>query len=286
MDDSKQINLPDGRALGYGIFGSVTGRPVFFNHGWPSSRFEAEFMAPAANALDIALISIDRPGYGLSDFKAGRTILDWPDDLVALADHLNLDRFPVIGVSGGGPYVAAAAYKIPERLSGAAIVAGITEMTNPRTREGMRLMNRFLLSIGPRFPRLLKLVMRITRSAVQNPKSLERAMRDLPDVDKAVLSGNAGLMRAAQESFRQGTEGATHGGILYAQDWGFDLKDIEMPVSIWQGTLDVNVPPSNGQILVEEIPNAVPHIIPGEGHFSLIAKYREDILAELIAGRL
>ncbi len=53
---------------------------------------------------------------GLSDFEPGRKILDWPNDVIQLADALEIDRFGVEGVSGGGPYAAACAYKIPDRL--------------------------------------------------------------------------------------------------------------------------------------------------------------------------
>ncbi|MEM7798310.1 MAG: alpha/beta hydrolase [Chloroflexota bacterium] len=284
MNESVQITLKDGRKLGYVRYGKADGPPVFYNHGWPGSRFEAQLLQSAAEAVGVDLIAIDRPGYGLSDFQPGRTFLDWPDDLADLADQLGHPKFYVLGLSGGGPYAASAAYKIPERLQGATIIAGLSPMSNPRTREGMRPLNIFLLSWAPRIPGLLNLMMRVTHSVIQNPKAFERSMADLPEVDREVIKGKKGLAHVAKEAYKQGVRGTTHDGVLYSRGWGFELGEISMPLTIWQGTLDVNVPQSNGQILAEEIPNGTLNLIEGEGHLSVVVNYGEAILRDLIDG--
>ncbi len=124
---NQQIKLRDGRSLGYAEYGTPVGKPVFYFHGFPSSRldwplFDTDAIAARLNAR---IIAADRPGYGLSDFKRGRKILDWPDDVVELADALQIDRFAVLGISGGGPYAEACSFKIPQRLSATAIVCGM-----------------------------------------------------------------------------------------------------------------------------------------------------------------
>ena len=63
------------------------------------------------------MITVDRPGHGLSDFQRSRTLLNWPDDVEELADALGFDRFAAAGISGGAPYVAACALKTRERLT-------------------------------------------------------------------------------------------------------------------------------------------------------------------------
>jgi len=73
---------------------------------------------------------------GLSDFERGRKILDWSDDVVELADALRVDHFAVLGWSGGGPYAAACALKIPERLTATAIVCGMDPADAPGVKEG------------------------------------------------------------------------------------------------------------------------------------------------------
>ena len=109
------LKLKDGRTLGYIDLGNKDGKPLFHFHGFPGSRLEATILADRAIVKNIRVICIDRPGMGLSDFKENRTLLDWPDDVVELADALEIDKFAVEGISGGGPYAAACAYKIPDR---------------------------------------------------------------------------------------------------------------------------------------------------------------------------
>ena len=62
-------------------------------------------------------ITVDRAGVGFSDPQPGRALLDWPDGVWALANSLRLDRFAVLGTSGGGPYAAACCVALPDRIS-------------------------------------------------------------------------------------------------------------------------------------------------------------------------
>jgi len=116
-----RILLSDGRRLSFQESGSADGHPVLYFHGFPGSRLEAGFADPAAKRHSLRIIGVDRPGFGLSDFQPGRRLIDWPHDVTQLADALNIKRFAVLGVSGGGPYAAVCAFKIPSRLT----VAGI-----------------------------------------------------------------------------------------------------------------------------------------------------------------
>src|SRR5947209_9497293 len=92
------LQLPDGRTLVYAEYGCSTGTVLIYCQGYPGSRTEAEALAAYGEQFGIRVISLDRPGMGLSSFQAGRSFLDWPDDLVALTNHLQIDRFAVVGV--------------------------------------------------------------------------------------------------------------------------------------------------------------------------------------------
>ncbi len=120
----RKLVLQDGHSLAYCEYGAPGGRPVFYFHGHPGSRRDFPAFDPGdiARELGVRIIATDRPGHGLSDFQPGRRMLDWPDDVCELADALQLDTFAVLGISGGGPYAAACAYKIPQRLTATAIV--------------------------------------------------------------------------------------------------------------------------------------------------------------------
>ena len=120
-----RIRLADGRRLGYAEYGDPEGKPLFYCHGFPASRLEAALLDPSARKAGVRVVAADRPGCGLSDFQPDRRIGDWPGDVVELAGALGIDRFAVVGVSGGGPYALACARKIPQRLTAAAVVCGL-----------------------------------------------------------------------------------------------------------------------------------------------------------------
>ena len=117
MTEGRTFELPDGRRLGYTELGDPEGFPLFLFHGTPGSRLAHAQGDPVSQIPGLRIIMTDRPGYGLSDPQPKRTLLDWPDDVAALADHLELHRFAVAGGSGGGPHAAACAYRLAERVS-------------------------------------------------------------------------------------------------------------------------------------------------------------------------
>jgi hypothetical protein len=86
------VRLNDGRTLGYAEFGDPAGRPIFVFNGSASRLFHP--IDPAVDsAAGARIITVDRPGLGLSDFKPRRTLLDWADDIRELADSLEIERF-------------------------------------------------------------------------------------------------------------------------------------------------------------------------------------------------
>jgi pimeloyl-ACP methyl ester carboxylesterase len=114
LQNDNILNLSDGRRISYAEYGDPDGQPVFLVHGTPGSRLYWKSFPGFPFRPDLHLIAPDRPGYGLSDWRPGRTITDWADDVAALADALGLHRFVMIGVSGGGPETLACAWKIPD----------------------------------------------------------------------------------------------------------------------------------------------------------------------------
>uniref|UniRef100_A0A8H7NIA3 AB hydrolase-1 domain-containing protein n=1 Tax=Bionectria ochroleuca TaxID=29856 RepID=A0A8H7NIA3_BIOOC len=101
-------------------YGSREGKPLLLFHGYPSSRLEASGVDELARRRGIRVISLDRPGNGLSTMQPNRTIMDWTVDIRAFAEGMKLDRFAIIGGSGGGPYALACAHALPREM-----VAGV-----------------------------------------------------------------------------------------------------------------------------------------------------------------
>lgn len=280
--ENQTVTLFDGRKLGYAEYGDPNGKPLFFLHGWPSSRLQAKFVEEAAKKLHVRVISIDRPGYGLSDSKANRSLLDFPDDVVALADKLKINKFAVVGVSGGGPYAAVCAYKIPERLTKVGIVVGLAPTNIDGVLEGMAFLNKLAWRSYHTFPFLAQLT-----SSIQ----LAQARKYLPDsfsfayrakADRVLMSKKVkeGIARNRDEAFRQGKRGAAMDLKLYTDKWGFQLKDIEVKVFLWYGEADKNVSIKMGEYYASQIPNSKLIIYPNEGHF-IIKTHAEEILKTL-----
>src|SRR5260370_34619307 len=119
--------------------------PVFFFHGLPGARLQRYPDDAIAIASGARIIALDRPGLGLSSFQPGRKLLDWPGDVSELAGALSIDRFAAIGLSGGGPYMLARAYKIPWRLTSATVVSGLRSLDQTGGTRGMNLPGRLVL---------------------------------------------------------------------------------------------------------------------------------------------
>ncbi|MFC2072798.1 alpha/beta fold hydrolase [Chloroflexota bacterium] len=280
---NQQIELKDGRLLGYAEYGNPYGKPVFYFHGFPGSRLDWLFSDANDHAtqLNARIIAVDRPGMGLSDYKRGREILDWPDDVAELADKLQLDHFAVLGISGGGPYAASCSYKIPERLTTTAIVSGMGNLEAPRIKDGtswtipgkpsvIRRLLLMLFDMGLRKnPEQF-----VARSKVQFPEP-DRLLLDKPEVAKVYVD----MLR---EAFRSGTRGVYHEAKLYTRSWKFRLQDIPVRVHLWHGELDVNVPISVGHYVADAIPNCDSVFLKEEAHLSLSYHHIREILSVLV----
>jgi pimeloyl-ACP methyl ester carboxylesterase len=276
--NDKTLLLHDGRTLGYAEYGVAEGKALFYFHGHPGTRLEARFLAEQAVQTGIRLIGIDRPGMGLSSFKVGRRLLDWPDDVVELANSLHLDRFAVVGFSGGGPYTLACAYKIPHRLATCGIIAGVGHI------------DPFLSFLSMWLPWLLiPIARRFFRDKEHARKSLTRVARSWvePDRKSLILPEISEIMVASLvEAFRQGVKGPAYDGTLLGggRPWGFKLEDIAFPtLYLWHGELDKNVPIAIGRAVAKRLAQCKATYYPGEGHTSLIVNHREEIVTTMIS---
>ena len=285
---NQQTKLKDGRMLGYAEYGAPEGKPIFYFHGFPSSRldwplFDAD---DAATELKARIIAVDRPGTGLSDFKRGREILDWPEDVIELADVLQVDRFAVLGISGGGPYAAACAFKLSGRLTATATVCGMGPSEAPGAKEGMSWINMYL---GKPPEERRQMLMGLAHLIKENPDLLVSEMKQapFPEMDK-VLMDQPGVAEmfintGFGEALRSGIDGVDQDATLYAHPWGFQLQDITAEVHLWHGEPDINVLVSVGRYVADAIPNCHATFFPDEGHFSIARNHIRDILNVLLA---
>lgn len=278
--------LPDGRDLGYAEYGDLSGFPVFFFHGTAGSKL---FHPPldVTQHMGVRLICAERPGYGESTFQPNRRILDWPKDVVSLADALKLDRFAVSGHSGGGPHTLACAYALADRVTSAAVVAGAGPVDTPNVTEGLTFEHSLGYRIGQYtpWPAWYLLFKWLFRDIAADPSTaIDRDQDTWPPTDKAILTTpeiHELCVRSDIEAFRQGLRAFAWDARLLTRPWGFNLSEIKVPVHLWHGTADNSTTLAMAKYMAEKIPNGNLVICEGEAHMLLIPHWGE-ILAALI----
>lgn len=284
MNKSYTYRLNDGRKLGYIEYGDPDGKPVFFFHGWPGSRYSGKETDSAAKKIGVRIISTDRPGIGLSDYLENRKLLDWPDDIVELADHLGIKKFSLMGVSGGGPYVAACAYKIPERIIRAGIVVGLAPVDVKGNLDGMSFQGRAGWANYHRFPALRTLGTLGAAIQFKHFPALGQFIAFPTKQDRLAFNeavkNKAGEESGVKEAFKQGIKGPSEELRVYTDEWGFNLKDIKAKVFLWYGAKDKCAPLNMGKYYESQIPGSRLFIDEDGGHLARY-KFEEKILKEL-----
>jgi pimeloyl-ACP methyl ester carboxylesterase len=283
INSQNNITLSGGRKLGFAEFGDRQGRPVFYFHGFPGSRLEAKLAERIALDTHVRFIGIDRPGYGLSSFKPGRTFVGWADDVTALADALKIERFSILAVSGGGPYAAACAFKIPDRLDAVGIVCGMGPVDVPGLMHKMPWMYRKGLRLADHLPEIASILYHFPAFFLRNypERMLSSIMPGMvAEPDKIALKNKElvkVLCNSFREAFRISLRRPATDAILYSRPWGFPVKAIKIPVHLWHGEKDRIVPPQMARYLAQTIPACRATFYPDEGHFSIFLNRIKEI---------
>lgn len=277
MEQGETITLPDGRNLGYLIVGE--GKPVFYFHGLPTSRLDV-FLLKGFSSTHLQMIGVDRPGFGLSTFTPNRRVSDFAADISFLANHLGIDKFALLGVSGGAHYVITCAALLAERVSQAVVISG---SALPIDTSGMPRMSKLYWKGMGTMPivgtwlqkqqRDMIFKMAKDPDAFMASKQGRKMLENVPK-DEAKLYLDSGFrdvaIRSSVESYRQGSDSIRaiiQETKLMKKGWEVDLSQIPSGlVYIWHGTADKTVPVSNAYKNVKAIPGAHLEIFEGEGH--------------------
>ncbi len=244
----------------------------------------------AAVTRGLRYVSYSRPGFGDSTRQPGRIVADGATDTANILDELGADRFFVTGWSAGGPHALACAALLPQRVIAASTIAGVAPYGAKNLEWAAGQDKGTLEKIHAAINDPDKLQSLLQREeptyAHVTGDQIVAALGDLPDVDKAVLSGSVGEFLAAniREAFRNGIWGLYDENIALSHDWGFDLGRINVPVAVWQGAKDVMVPFAHGQWLGNNVPTAQTYLLPDQAHLSLVFGYFDKVLENLIAG--
>jgi pimeloyl-ACP methyl ester carboxylesterase len=280
---NETIRLRDGRSLCYATWGNEEGKPVVLLHGAPGSRLFCPSDSVTASC-GVKLITVDRPGYGRSDFQEGRRLLDWPDDVAQLAEALALDRFAVVGHSSGGPYALACAVSFGPRLTQVGLVSTAVPIDEiPRAYQDLDEEGRGFVDLARRDPaKAMESMADGARWLEETPEKFLDAPR--PDPDRSLLGDpdvRAMYLEMIRESARQGVlkSYAYDEVLVTALPWGFPLENIGVQVRLWHGDQDPYIPRVHIEDMARLLPNCDVTFYPNEAHGLIVRKWEEILTA-------
>jgi pimeloyl-ACP methyl ester carboxylesterase len=284
------IQLRDKRKLAYLEVGPSDGAPLIHCHGNPSSRIEVSLLGEQAILQGVRLIVFDRPGIGRSDPKPGFHLLDWPDDVAEAANQLGIERFAISGLSGGGPFALACAYKIPDRLTACGLISAVppVEFIMRAGSRGMRFVYKVLDRLPPRLFRALvrRTMAQAARSGIEETEQrLLRNAKRLGAGDQQILAApqvRRIYAETAVESYRQGVQANVEEALLLAKRWPFQVNEITFArILLWHGEQDRIMPVAPAREFAQSLTHCQATFYPDTGHLSTVVAHADDILGAL-----
>lgn len=288
MTTIEHVPVGAGRFLDVRVSGPDGGLPLIFHHGTPGALVPIRAMERAAHERGLRLLTYSRPGYGGSTRSAGRCVGDAAADVEALLGWLGAKRCLVAGWSGGGPHALACG----ARLDAAAAVLAIAcvapyDAGGLRWLEGMGEANLSEFGAAEQGEAELRALLDAGRAQLQDAtvvRVVSSLQSVLPPVDRAALTHELGedLVASIHEAVRTGVDGWLDDDLALVRPWGFEVSEIDRPVALWQGGVDLMVPPAHGSWLAANLGEAAVHLEPGEGHLSVGLGRCEEMLDELL----
>ena len=294
-EECQTLTLPDKRDVGYATYGStaLSDPVIFLFHGLPGCRINGRGFDRVCKKIGARLITMDRPGCGLSTL-ADRGLTNCPEDVLSLADHLGIKRFSVLGASGGGPFALACARLIPpERLRGTSVVCGIGPVealldTVPYMPGRLLGLTPWTLKLAARHVVLPTLM---SPYRTRDPARLKRVLEDqatTPEEKAQMKEGDGSgtnlddVVAGLLETFKQGAGGCYQDGTVLSRDWGFDLKDVgrEKKVWMWHGDQDATAPVSVAQWMDRRLGGGRLRVLEGKTHFTIWKDHSEEIFRQ------
>lgn len=286
IEAGRRLRLPDGRSLGYAEFGDPDGAPVLYLHGIPGVRIAVVGSPDAYRRAGIRLVTVDRPGCGVSSRNPQGSLLDWPGDVTQLADALGLDRFAIVAESGGAPFALACAYAIPRRLTGVTVSSGAGPMDRRGARRGIKPLNRAAMRVLPNKGLSSLLLGSLGALYLRWPDFVVDSLlcHDSPEADMELLA-----LAEVRDSTRRMLAYATGYGVrglvdelaLLLAPWGFEPGEIPMGIHFWHGDADNTVPLHHAEYLASVIRGSSLVVCPGEGHL-VMERHLDEVLTSAL----
>ncbi len=279
----KSITLRSGATLSISEFGNPSSkRVILYCHGFPGSGEEVGLAHKSALENNIRIVAPTRPGVGYSDYDLKRTILDWPKLVEELLTALDIQEFSLLGISGGTPYALACIPAFGARIQRCLIVSGMGPPASVDLSAQMSMMSRVPLWCAYNLPKLSEAAITLLSFGARiSPRGLVFAYQFFMSKDDRRMLRRSKIAENMLENFKlalhQGTHGIRHDFRLMTKDWGYQLQEIDFPITIYHGDDDNLVPLSIARQSNEALKNSVLKTYPGRGHFMAF-----EISAEIV----
>jgi pimeloyl-ACP methyl ester carboxylesterase len=274
--------LADGRRLAYDVMGDPNGPAVLALHGTPGSSRQLACLDKPARDHKVALILPDRAGYGGSTNDPSRTIASGARDLGQLIEHLQLGHAAVIGLSGGGPTALACGVVLPGRISSVTTVGSVAPLV---PRDPSLPPDRLITKTARRSQTAARALLAVMVFAGRRrpEQTLDRFCTLLAEPDAQLLRHDPMVRNAFLDDLRHPSpttaRAAARDFRLFTRRWDIDLSAMNVPVHVWHGTEDRNVPVAHARVIAAGCPTARLHLITGGGH--MLLSNLEEIIGAL-----
>jgi pimeloyl-ACP methyl ester carboxylesterase len=280
---STSLKLPDGRCIEYIDNGVSSKSALILHHGTPTSMTVWGTWLAAAAELGIRAIAFTRPGYASSDRKVGRSIIDANEDLVEILNQLAVENFVSVGWSGGGPYALASG--LLNKCSGVQLIASVS----PYDAEDFD----WFQDQTPGMVEEAKISARSLEDSINFKENYYKEFRDMTaeqflteyakrssfeSFETTYREFSKDLSFSMHEALRDGVIGYAEDEYAFLRNWGFETKEIQVPVLIWQGLDDLSVSPHMARWLNANIYNPTLKLLEGQHHSSIMVEKRAEIL--------
>jgi len=238
--------------------------PVIWHHGTPNVGEPPQPLFDAADRLGLRWVSFDRPGYGGSTPDPGRSVGSVGRLVAALADALSLDRFAMMGHSGGSSHALAAGAALPERTAAVVSVAALA----PIDAAGLD----WYAGMGEPGAAGLRAAEAGRPAKVAFELGLpEDAMPAFTEADLGMFGGPwRWLPAVAGRGLANGPDPLIDDDLAYVQPWQVELSRLTAPVLLCHGGQDLIAPPAHSQWLAGALPAAELRLQPEDGHISVL----------------
>jgi pimeloyl-ACP methyl ester carboxylesterase len=258
LDDGATLHVYD-----TGPAGGDDRLAVFWHHGTPNLGAPPAPLFAESDRLGIRWVSYDRPGYGGSTPCPGRSVGSAAGYVAAVADSLGIERFALMGHSGGGPHALACGALLPDRAVAVVSGAGLA----PFDAEGLE----WFAGMAPSGVASLSAAAEGRAAKERHEASDAEYDPEFTPADLAALGGEwSWFGSVVGPAVAAGPGGLIDDDLAYVSPWGFDPAGVAVPVLLLHGGRDRIVPSSHGEWLAARCPSAELRLSPDDGHISIL----------------